>query len=114
MNQLPGYLLWKRFFLQPEMFETYLAIDPSIYWNNHFLVRTAEGRLQNFSKKPLKLWFASSKEDIISTYTGQLEEILKKSAPENLHWNYAPKPEEKHSTIFRASKEEAFKWGLWK
>jgi hypothetical protein len=44
----------------------------------------------------------------------ELSEILKAHAPDDLRWKFDPRPDEQHNTIFRATKEDAFMWGLWK
>ena len=58
-----------------------------------------------------KLWFASSTASDISAFTKQLEEAFKE-ADVKLEWKYSDEPEEKHNTIFRATKEKALIWTL--
>jgi hypothetical protein len=58
-----------------------------------------------------KLWFAGSDAIDISTYTNQLAEKLKQVDKE-LTWKYSDEPDEKHHTIFRATKEKALIWTL--
>jgi predicted alpha/beta superfamily hydrolase len=113
-ESLAGLFIVETFFLEPEMFDIYLAMDPAIYWNDHDLVRKAAERLNSFPDRPVKLWFAGSDAWDIAEYTDKLAEIFKKEAPEQVTWSYLPQPKEHHNTIFRATKEKAFLWGLWK
>ncbi len=113
-ESLAGLFIVETFFLEPEMFDIYLAMDPAIYWNDHDLVRKAAERLNSFPVRPVKLWFAGSDAWDIAKYTDKLAEVFKKEAPEQVTWSYLPQPKEHHNTIFRATKEKAFLWGLWK
>ena len=98
-------------FLQhPESFDFYIAFDPSLWWNDHYLVKNATELLEKFPDKPIKLWFAGSKTEDISQYTNSLNTVLKTNAPDKLKWAYSDEPQEKHNTIFRATKEKALKW----
>lgn len=100
------------FFLTPEMFDNYIAFDPSLWWNNHYLVRTAKEHLTKFPTTNKRLWFASSNATDIVPYTKELAGILKTESLANLKWNYSDEPKEKHTTIFRATKEKALIWTL--
>jgi predicted alpha/beta superfamily hydrolase len=113
-ESLAGLFIVETFFLEPEMFDIYLAMDPAIYWNDHDLIRKAAERLNSFPGRPIKIWFAGSDAWDISEHTDALAEIFKKDAPGNVSWKYLPQPKEHHNTIFRATKERAFLWGLWK
>ena len=47
------------FFLTPQMFDHYIAFDPSLWWNNHYLVRTTKNIYLNFHQtKKKRVWFA--------------------------------------------------------
>ena len=43
--QMCGLFVMETFFLDPEVFDTYIAFDPSLWWNNHQLVDSASQRL---------------------------------------------------------------------
>ena len=105
-----GLFVMETFFLQPGMFDYYLAFDPSLWWNDHYLVRHATEYLAKFPADEKILWFAGSAATDVSPHTNELAGILKEAAPATLKWTYADEPGEKHTTIFRATKEKAFKW----
>lgn len=107
-----GLFVMETFFLTPEMFDHYIAFDPSLWWNNHYLVRTAKEHLAKFSTEEKRLWFAGSKTKDISPFTKELAEIFKSENRPNLKWKYSDEPKEKHNTIFRATKEKAIIWTL--
>ncbi len=107
-----GLFVMETFFLAPEMFDYYLAFDPSLWWNNHYLVRTAKEKLAKFPATEKRLWFAGAGTEDISPYTRELAEILKTENIPTLTWNYSDEPHEDHSTIFRATKVKALTWTL--
>lgn len=107
-----GLFVMETFFLTPEMFDNFMAFDPSLWWNNHYLVRTANEHLAKFQNTEKRIWFAGSKTKDISPFTKELAEIFKSENRPNLKWKYADEPKEKHNTIFRATKEKAIIWTL--
>lgn len=107
-----GLFVMETFFLIPEMFDSYIAFDPSLWWNNHYLVRTAKEHLAKFPTPKKRLWFAGSDATDVSPYTKQLADIFKTETVPNLMWKYSDEPKEKHTTIFRATKEKAIIWTL--
>lgn len=107
-----GLFVMETFFLAPEMFDNYIAFDPSLWWNNHYLVRTAKEHLANFPSTEKRIWFAGSNAEDVSPYTKELAEILKAENLTNIKWKFSDEPKEKHTTIFRATKEKAIIWTL--
>jgi predicted alpha/beta superfamily hydrolase len=107
-----GLFVMETFFLTPEMFDNYIAFDPSLWWNNHYLVRTAKEHLAKLPTTEKRLWFAGSSATDIYPYTQELANILKTTILPNLKWKYSDEPKEKHNTIFRATKEKAIIWTL--
>lgn len=111
-ESLSGLFVVETFFLAPEMFDNYIAFDPSLWWNNHYLIRTAKENLAKFPKTEKRIWFAGSSAEDISPFTKQLSEILTTENLPTIKLNYSPEPKEKHNTIFRATKEKAIIWTL--
>ena len=107
-----GLFVMETFFLTPEMFDNYIAFDPSLWWNNHYLVRTAKEHLAKFPSTEKRIWFAGSNAQDVSPFTKELAEILKAENKENIKWKFSDEPKEKHTTIFRATKEKAIIWTL--
>lgn len=113
-ESLSGLFVVETFFLTPDMFDNYIAFDPSLWWNDHYLVKNSEKYLAHFPKTEKRIWFAGSNTEGISEYTDDLAEMFKKENPVTIKWNYSPEPNEKHNTIFRATKEKAISWTLHK
>jgi len=111
-ESLAGLFIVETLFLNPEIFDFYIAMDPSIWWNNFYIDKNAENLIANLPQVPLKLWFAGSQAKDISIPTNKLAGKLTTNAPDNLTWKFSDEPKEKHSTIYRATKEKALIWSL--
>jgi predicted alpha/beta superfamily hydrolase len=109
-ESLAGLFVIETFFLKPESFDFYIAMDPSLWWNGNYLVTNANTLLNNLPNRQTKLWFAGSEAEDILKHTNNLSEIFKNKELNNLHWKYSMEPNEKHNTIFRATKEKAMIW----
>lgn len=111
-ESLSGLFVMETFLLKPESFDFYIAMDPSLWWNDHYLEKNAKKLISKFPEKSLRLWFAGSGAEDISKYTNGIAKTLKISAPNTLDWKYSDEPNEEHSTIFRATKEKALTWSI--
>jgi predicted alpha/beta superfamily hydrolase len=109
-ESLAGLFVVETFFLEPDLFDTYMAFDPSLWWNNQKLVNDAAGHLRAWPKKLDKtLYFANSEEKDLGEISQKLGTVLGKNAPASIHWHYEKMPEEKHSTIFHPAALKAFR-----
>ncbi len=59
-ESLAGLFVIETFLLEPDLFDSYIAIDPSLWWNSGSLVNSAAERLSALSLSDNALWFASS------------------------------------------------------
>ncbi|MFN7943805.1 MAG: alpha/beta hydrolase-fold protein [Blastocatellia bacterium] len=108
-ESLAGLFVVETFLLEPDLFDTWIAIDPSLWWNNQELVSGAAGRLRAQPGLKKTLYLASSSEKGIADVTQRLAAVLGRNAPSGLRWHYAKMPEEKHSTIFHPAALRAFR-----
>lgn len=106
-ESLAGLFVVETFLLEPDLFDTYVAFDPSLWWNNQRLAEGAGGRLRAHPKMQKTLYFASSGEDGESTQ--RFADILGRNAPPGLLWHYEKMPDEKHSTIYHPAALKAFR-----
>lgn len=111
-ESLAGLFVVETLLTQPDLFDIYIAFDPSLWWNKHHLVKTAKENLMKLPSDKKQFWFAGSNARDIYVYTKQLAQILKTFAPTTLKWTYSAEPKEQHQTIFRATKEKALVWAF--
>ncbi|MDQ6717657.1 MAG: alpha/beta hydrolase-fold protein [Gemmatimonadota bacterium] len=98
-ESLAGLFIVETFLLEPDLFDSYVAFDPSLWWNHAELVKTAAARIRSIGAKPKSVYLAASRDDI-DGFTGQLAILLDQNAPKTLKWFYDPMPEESHATIY--------------
>jgi predicted alpha/beta superfamily hydrolase len=108
-ESLAGLFVMETFLLEPDLFDTYIAFDPSLWWNNQKLVNGAAQRLAALSKRKKTLYFASSGDSGLAEVAQRLTEILGKSASPGVSWHYERMPDEKHSTIYHPAALKAFR-----
>jgi predicted alpha/beta superfamily hydrolase len=112
-ESLAGFFVVETFFLEPDLFDTYIAIDPSLWWNDHKLVDGAAASLYARPRNGKSLWLASSSEfrgDVDPTKT--LADILRADASAGVRWHYEAMPGEKHATIYHPAALKAFRMML--
>jgi hypothetical protein len=98
-ESLAGLFVVETLFTEPDLFDTYIAFDPSLWWNNGALASGPRAGWSAADRHPKTLYMANSKDDP-SMLTPQLAEALRKTAPANLTVDYEPMLEESHATIY--------------
>ena len=99
-ESLAGLFIVETFFVEPALFDTYVAFDPSLWWNGEELVKRAQERLRGGAGRGKTLYLASSSEKELARLTAELATLLEKNAPADLKWSYDPMPGETHGTIY--------------
>ncbi|HEX8737690.1 MAG TPA: alpha/beta hydrolase-fold protein [Pyrinomonadaceae bacterium] len=107
-ESLAGLFVVETFLLEPDLFDTYIAFDPSLWWNNQKLVNDAAARLRSRPELKKTFYFANSSE-AIEGVAQKFADILGKNAPAGIRWHYEKMPEEKHSTIYHPAALKAFR-----
>lgn len=102
-ESLAGLFVVETLFVQPKMFDTYIALSPSLWWNNDALLREASDRLRELPRRGATLYLAAANEPNIAPQTKLLASMLRASASKSLVWYYEPMPRERHDSIYRAA-----------
>ena len=108
-ESLAGLFVVETFLLEPDLFDTYIAFDPSLWWNDQKLLADTARRLRTGKYLEKTLYFASSDEKGIVQATERFADVLSKNAPRGPRWHYERMPEEKHSTIYHPAALRAFR-----
>jgi predicted alpha/beta superfamily hydrolase len=115
-ESLAGLFVVETFVLQPELFDVYIAISPSLWWNGGALVRTAGERtlVDPAGTETKDLLLYSANEENIAPFVTQMVEVLRvkeagavRSLPNGgtvplLIWRAATRRDLTHATIYRA------------
>ena len=108
-ESLAGLFVVETLLLEPKLFDTYLAFDPSLWWNNAQLVTQASALLQASAGQPKTLFLATSNEPQIVADTRRLVKVLGPKPTRGLTWYYEPMPQETHGTIYHPAALQAFR-----
>lgn len=101
-ESLAGLFVVETFFDEPDMFQRYIAVSPSLWWNNGFLVRKASERLPSMQVQNKTFYLTVGGVDDNTKETEQLAKVFRQAAPAGLSWHYEPLPEEAHATMLHA------------
>jgi predicted alpha/beta superfamily hydrolase len=99
-ESLAGLFIVETLLREPELFDTYIAFDPSLWWNNAKLVADAPAMLSRQRSGRLRLYLASSSEPELARLTQELAAALENGNFPGLEWHYEAMPSEQHSTIY--------------
>lgn len=108
-ESLAGLFVVETFFREPDLFDTYIAFDPSLWWNGEALLKGAKRELQQRAREGKTLYLANSSEPELARETAQLATILRDVAPQHVTWHYIAYPEETHATIYHPAALRAFR-----
>jgi hypothetical protein len=89
-ESLAGLFVLETFLQEPDLFDTYVAFDPSLWWNKGWLVDQAPAKLRAYAGPPKTLYVASSSDDAQIPESRRLEPALKAAAKPTLRWYYKP------------------------
>ena len=107
-ESLAGLFIVETFLLEPGLFDHYIALSPSLWWNDTALVRGAGGLISAADVADRTLYLASADEPEIVAATAALADTLRARAPNGLTLHHAPRPDLKHATIYRGAAPGAF------
>ena len=99
-ESLAGLFVLETMLVEPALFDGYVAVDPSVWWDDQALVRGAAARLAAYPPGARTLYLATADVDETNQAVAALAEALRAAARPGLTWWYEPMPEAQHSTIF--------------
>jgi hypothetical protein len=104
---LAGLFIVETLFTEPDLFNTYIAFDPSLWWNNRALVESAAERINVAAGR--SVYLASSGEKELAELSRRLADVFQAHAPSTARWHYEAMPEESHATIYHPAALRAFR-----
>jgi predicted alpha/beta superfamily hydrolase len=108
-ESLAGLFVIETFFLEPDLFNTYIAFDPSLWWADQELLMNAPARLQAAPARRGSVFVASSNEPRLAGLAAALSDSFAARPTGGIDFHYAPLPHESHATLYHPAALLAFR-----
>ncbi len=108
-ESLAGLFVVETFLTEPDLFDSYMAFDPSLWWNDKALARGVAARLAMLPVAGRSLFIATSGDAGLEDVVRGLSVDLEKATSRGLRWIHEPMPQETHATIFHPAALRAFR-----
>lgn len=108
-ESLSGLFVLETLLVAPDMFDSYIAVDPSVWWNHQALVRGAPARIAAWPAGARELFVTTSEEPSTRDGVAILIAAFEARRPAGFVWHYLPLPDEHHGTIFPVAANRAFR-----
>ncbi len=108
-ESLAGFFVVETLLKEPDLFNTYIAFDPSLWWNSGGLVKAAPADLRVSRDRRRTIYLATSSEGDVDATVSQLAATLAADGSPQLTSTYVKYPSERHATIFHPAALVAFR-----
>lgn len=98
-ESLAGLFVVETLALAPDMFDTYIAADPSVWWNHYALAESAPALLKENDARNRKLFVAAGGEASGSPRFDAFVAGLREQQ-QRVQVTYVPMPDETHATLY--------------
>lgn len=100
-HSLGGLMVVHSLLNEPDMFQAYLAISPSLWWDERKLLGAAtEGLSRRDDWKSTQFFFTMGDEGgAMQAGTDELDALLNRVSPSGLAWDYRVYPDETHGSV---------------
>jgi predicted alpha/beta superfamily hydrolase len=106
-ESLAGLFVIETLFLKPALFDGYIALDPSLWWNAQQWWREAGSRLNGMSDIQVRLLLASAGDS--GDASANLADALCRNPVDGLRWIHVARPDLRHDNIYRSFEREALR-----
>ena len=99
-HSLGGMFVTYAMLKEPATFKSYIAVDPSIWWDKCYVAKMAASRLSAMAGLNATLYVSGRDEaGMKDMKVDTLDVVLKSHAPAGLHWKVVSYPGESHSSV---------------
>ena len=99
-HSLSGLFTIYTLLTQPNAFDFYMSSDPSLWWDDSYVNKIAALHLANLPVGNIYLYMAGRSGEMYHTQgLSDMENILKRKAPQNLKWMSVPYENEHHGSV---------------
>lgn len=98
-ESLAGLFIVETLLVEPGLFRRYIALSPSLWWNDDALLRTAPDQARRIPGGT-RIYLSSAGEPGIAPQTDTLAAILRAHAARRVRLTHHPRPDLTHGTIY--------------
>lgn len=110
-ESLAGLFVVETFLKQPDLFDAYVAVSPSVWWDQASLTARSAELLAAQKPAPRSLFLTNGNEGPVEQAAiDALVNAIRSKPPAGLELNYQPMPQETHGTIFHPAALAAVRW----
>jgi len=95
---------------EPHVFTSYIAADPSFWWDKGFMVREAAAKMPAVANLHRTLYITGRDNDLAGMGIPPMDTLLKKYAPADLVWKLTVYPGETHGSVRLKSMYDGLKF----
>ena len=102
-ESLAGLFVVETFFLEPGLFDSFIAIDPSLWWADQSILKSSGGRLAALDLPPhprKSVFIASGNEPEIAEHASQLAVTFAAHRSAGVDFHFVSFPAESHASIY--------------
>lgn len=110
-QSLGGLLATEVLFTRPALFDDYILVSPSLWWNNGALAAKADAWVRAHATLPKRVFIATAPDDaMMQQEVAAVVQAFRTNAQPPLRFGYERFPEESHATILHRAVYRAFEW----
>jgi len=99
-HSLGGMFVTYAMLKEPATFKSYIAVDPSIWWDKSLVAKMAANKLSTLAGSDITFYVSGRDEGGMKEMKiDTLDAVLKNHAPAGLHWKVVSYPGESHSSV---------------
>jgi len=99
-ESLAGLFIVETYLRDPTLFRRYIALSPSLWWNDNALVGEAAPLARKVDRRSV-FFLSAANEPGIAENSATIAEIFRATLPRGVAFTYEPRPDLEHGTIFR-------------
>ncbi|HWQ86280.1 alpha/beta hydrolase [Brevundimonas sp.] len=109
-ESLAGLFVVETFLKEPQMFDAWVAVSPSLWWDDGRLAQQSGAHLRDHSNDPRTLILTLGDEGAEArALMDTLVANLRNHALPGVTWEFQPRPGETHATIYHGAALDAFR-----
>lgn len=109
-ESLAGLFVLETALREPEAFDDYISVSPSMWWDNMGLADEARALVPRITGQHALYLTYADEGGKHAKGTDKIVAVLKSSAPKGLRWTFRPRVNEAHSTIYHGAALDAVRW----